>query len=206
MSARFKAASMGLRFLPTRSPIGSDMLRANRAAMVDCPFTGRPIVLVPACYPNVALIHVQESDPYGNCRIHGQLYTCPEIALTAAHTIVTCERVSEHEEMTRYPNRISIPFFAVDAVVEVPFGAYPGNCYGYYYFDETHIPQFLAAASKYRQADPGPLREYYETYVFGVTDTAAFIDLIPQRQSQHVQRAEAGLRGESGYLAEGARP
>lgn len=203
MSARFKAASMGLPFLPTRSPIGSDMLRANRAAMIDCPFTGRPIMLVPACHPNVALIHVQEADPFGNCRIQGQLFTCPEIALAAAHTIVTCERVVEHEEMTRYPNRVSIPFFAVDAVVEVPFGAYPGNCYGYYYFDETHIPQFLGAASKFRQGDPGPLREYYDTYVFGVTDTAAFIDLIPQRQIQHVQRAESGLRAEGGYPATG---
>ncbi|WP_077713329.1 CoA transferase subunit A [Desulforamulus ferrireducens] len=84
MSARFKAAAMGLPFLPCRSPLGTDVIKANRAKIIDCPFTGQPIALVPACHPQVALIHVQEADIYGNCRIEGPLFTCPEIALAAA--------------------------------------------------------------------------------------------------------------------------
>ena len=50
MSARFKAGSIGLPFIPCRSPM-SDMLQRNRAVN-GCPFTGRPIMLLPASHPN----------------------------------------------------------------------------------------------------------------------------------------------------------
>jgi glutaconate CoA-transferase subunit A len=193
MSARFKAGSMGLPFIPCRSPLGSDMIKRNRAKVIDCPFTHRPIMLLPASHPNVAIIHVQEADIYGNCRISGPLYTCPEIAMASAYTVVTCERLIEHDEMVRQPNRISIPFFAVDAVVEVPFGSYPGNCLGYHYFDETHIPEFRNACEKFRKGDAVALKEYYDTYIFGVEDTAGFIDKIPFSQIQHTQIIESGI-------------
>jgi len=199
MSARFKAGSMGLPFIPCRSPLGSDMLKTNRAKIIDCPFTERPIMLLPASHPDVALIHVQEADIYGNCRIQGPLYTCPEISMASAHTIVTCDRLIEHEDMTRYPNRISIPFFSVDAVIEVPFGSYPGNCHGIHYFDEKHIPEFRTACEKFRKGDPGVLQKYYDDYVFGVENFAQFIDKIPFEQLQYVQKIEPSTTLEAAF-------
>ncbi|KUK83067.1 MAG: Acyl CoA:acetate/3-ketoacid CoA transferase, alpha subunit [Pelotomaculum thermopropionicum] len=199
MSARFKAGSMGLPFIPCRSPLGSDMLKTNRAKVIDCPFTERPIMLLPASHPDVALIHVQEADIYGNCRIQGPLYTCPEISMASAHTIVTCDRLIEHEDMTRYPNRVSIPFFSVDAVVEVPFGSYPGNCNGIHYFDEKHIPEFRTACEKFRKGDAGALQKYYEDYVFGVENFAQFIDKIPFEQLQYVQKIEPSTTLEAAF-------
>lgn len=193
MSARFKAGSMGLPFIPCRSPMGSDMIKRNRAKVIECPFTHRPIMLLPAAHPNVAIIHVQEADIYGNCRIQGPLFTCPEIAMASAYTIITCERLIDHDEMVRFPNRISIPFFAVDAVAEVPFGSYPGNCHGVHYFDEKHIPEFRAACEKFRKGDAAALKEYYDTYIFGAEDTAGFIDRIPFSQIQHTQIIESGI-------------
>ena len=190
MSARFKAAAMGLPFLPCRSPLGSDVMKANRAKVIDCPFTGEPIALVPACHPHVALIHVQTADIYGNCRIEGPVFTCPEIALAAAHTIVTCERIIPHEEMVREPNRINIPFFAVDAVVEIPLGAYPGNCHSSYYFDEVHIKEFRGAAEALRKGESGLLERYYEQYILGLTDTDGFLAQIPYQQLKHIQQIE----------------
>jgi len=41
MSARFKAAAMGLEFIPVRDHGGSDMERVNRGKMVESPFTGK---------------------------------------------------------------------------------------------------------------------------------------------------------------------
>jgi len=192
MSARFKAGSMGLPFIPCRGPMGSDMLKCNRAVMIDCPFTGRPIMLLPASHPNVALVHVQEADIYGNCRIQGPLFTCPEIAMASAHIIVTCDRLIEHDDMTRFPNRISIPFFSVDAVIEVPFGAYPGNSHGVYYFDEKHIPEFRGACENFRKGNAEPLKEYYDNYIFGVENTAEFINKIPASQILQVQKKRVG--------------
>jgi glutaconate CoA-transferase subunit A len=204
MSARFKAGSMGLPFIPCRSPLGSDMLQANRAAVMDCPFTGRPIMLLPASHPNVAIVHVQEADIFGNCRIQGPLFTCPEIAMASAHTIVTCERLIEHDDMTRYPNRINLPFFSVDAVVEVPFGAYPGNCGGVYYYDEKHIPEFRGACEQFRKGAPAPLKEYYDNYIFGVEDASDFIGKIPLKQLQYVQKIEPGIRLDAAHTVLGS--
>ncbi|OPZ74220.1 MAG: 3-oxoadipate CoA-transferase subunit A [Firmicutes bacterium ADurb.Bin456] len=204
MSARFKAGSMGLPFIPCRSPMGSDMLQRNRAVVQDCPFTGRPIMLLPASHPNVAIVHVQEADIYGNCRIQGPLYTCPEIAMASAHTIVTCERLIEHTEMTRYPNRVSIPFFAVDAVIEVPLGSYPGNCHGIHYFDEKHIGDFRAACEKFRKGDPAPLQKYYNHLIFGVENFAEFINKLPFEQLLFAQKMEPGIRLEAGFTVLGS--
>ncbi len=203
MSARFKAGSMGLPFIPCRSPLGSDMLKKNRAKVIECPFTGRPIMLLPASHPNVALIHVQEADIYGNCRIQGPTYTCPEIAMASAYTIVTCDRLIEHDDMTRYPNRVTIPFFAVDAVIEVPFGSYPGNCNGVHYFDEKHIALFRDACEKFRKGDPAALTNYYEKYIFGVSDFSEFIDQIPLADLYYIQKNEPSTKLDAAFTVLG---
>ena len=199
MSARFKAGSMGLPFIPCRSPLGSDMIQRNRAKVMECPFTKRPIMLLPASHPNVAIIHVQEADIYGNCRIQGPLFTCPEIAMASAYTIITCDRLIEHDDMVRFPNRISIPFFAVDAVVEVPFGSYPGNSHGVHYFDEKHIPEFRSVCKKARKGDYSALKKYYDNFIFKVENTAGFMDKIPFNQVQQAQKIESGSRLEAGF-------
>ena len=182
MSARFKAGAMGLPFLPTRGPLGSDILKKCRAKVMKCPFTGTPIVLVPASHPNVAILHVQTADQYGNCIIRGTEATCPEMAMAAAHTIVTCEQIVPHELLTRRPRDIAVPFFAVDAVVQIPFGAYPTSCRRHYYFNKEHIASFHALAKHLSKEDFKPLTAYYDEYIFGVQDFRDFIDTFPVRK------------------------
>ncbi len=182
MSARFKAGAMGLTFIPCRSPLGSDVLRACRARVMDCPFTGHPTVLLPASYPNVAIIHVQSADMYGNCVINGTDATCQEMAMAAEHTIVTCERIVPHRHITRRPKEINIPFFAVDAVVHVPFGAYPTNCRRYYHFNKEHIATFHALSTRLLKGHPEGLKAYYDDYIFGAHTFEDFIDHFPARK------------------------
>ncbi len=190
MSARFKAGAMGLTFIPCRSPLGSDILKQCRAKVAECPFTGHPIVLLPASNPDVAVIHVQAADPYGNCIIRGTDATCPEMAMAAAHTIVTCEQLVSHELITRFPKEITIPFFAVDAVVHVPFGAYPSSCRRHYYFNKDHIASFHALAGLLRKGNPGGLKAYYEDYIFGNHTFQDFIDRFPVRKLLEEQLSE----------------
>lgn len=191
MSARFKAGSMGLPFIPCRSPMGADVNQSNRSVTIDCPFTGRPITLLPASHPDVGIIHVQEADQYGNCRIKGQSFTCPEIAMAAAHTIITCEKLVEDEIITSNSTQTGIPYFAVDAVVEVPFGAYPGMCHDYYYFSQSHIAYFKGLTEKFRKGDRKGLEEYYEKYVYGVKDFDGFIAQIPYKQLKYIRQCES---------------
>src|SRR5262249_52316313 len=71
LALRFKAAAMGLPFLPARSLLGTHTFRHSGAREISCPFTSERLVAVPALYPDVAAIHVHEADCYGNCRIRG---------------------------------------------------------------------------------------------------------------------------------------
>ena len=69
ISWRMKAAAMGVPFLPTRSMLGTDMLKYSAAKVVKDPFTGIKVALLPALILDVALIHVHRADKHGNCQI-----------------------------------------------------------------------------------------------------------------------------------------
>jgi glutaconate CoA-transferase subunit A len=192
MSARFKAGAMGLPFIPTRGPLGGDIKNTSRTKIIDCPFTGRPIALLPASNPNVALIHVQAADMYGNCIIRGTDCTCAEIAMASAHTIVTCEQLVSHELITSNPKDIMIPFAAVDAVIKVPFGAYPGACRRHYYFNGEHTRDFLGRiATMCKAGAPDALKAYYDEYIYGVEHFEDFIEKFATKKLIADQAAES---------------
>jgi len=188
MSARFKAAAMGLEFIPVRDHGGSDMEQVNRGTMVESPFTGKNTYLVPACYPDVGLLHVSAADIYGNCRIFGPLCTCPEIAMAASYSIITTEQVIPNENIRTYPNLTEIPYTAIDALIEQRFGAYPGASYGYYWFDMEHIQMFRSASEEFRKSgNTDRLKKYYEEYIFGCETFDDFLAKIPEENLKKVE-------------------
>lgn len=190
MSARFKAGAMGLTFIPCRSPMGGDVPASCRTKIIECPFTGHPVALLPASNPNVAIIHVQAADKFGNCIIRGTDCTCAEISMASAHTIVTCEQLISHEMATRLPKDVMIPFPSVDAVVHMPFGAYPSSCRRHYYFGRDHIAEFHATVNQARKGDLDPMKRYYDENIFGVEDFGEFITKLPTEKLLAVQQAE----------------
>lgn len=139
---RFLAASMGMPFLPTASLLGSDLLDRLPAQEMRCPFTGELVVAVPALVPDVAIIHAHTVDAAGNAQVEGPAYMDPEFARAARTVIVTAEEVVPSEAIVRHADRTLIPGFVVDAVVEVPFGAYPHECHGLYEADFAHFDAY----------------------------------------------------------------
>ncbi len=191
MSARFKAAAMGLEFIPVRDHGGSDMERVNRGKMVKSPFTGKNTYLVPACYPDVGLIHVTAADMYGNCRVFGPLCTCPEIAAASTHCIVTAEKIISNENIRTYANLTEIPYTMVDAITEQPFGAYPGASYGYYWFDMEHIQMFRSISEDFRiSGNIEKLKKYYDEYIFGCETFDDFLAKIPDKTLKKLKRMD----------------
>ena len=77
LAVRFKAAAMGLPFLPARSLLGTDTFRHSAACDIACPFTGERWRPSRALYPDVAAIHVHEADRYGNSRLRGTTVADP---------------------------------------------------------------------------------------------------------------------------------
>ena len=172
LAVRFKAAAMGLPFLPSRSLLGTDTFRHSAAGVVACPFTGEKLSAIPALYPDVAAIHVHEADRTGNCRIVGTTVADLELARAAKHLIITCERLIPEDEIRREPTRTVIPFFLVDAVCEVPYGSYPGNMPGEYFSDEAHLRAWLDA-----EEDLEAYRAWLQKYVLGVKEFSEYIAL-----------------------------
>jgi acyl CoA:acetate/3-ketoacid CoA transferase alpha subunit len=170
---RFLAAAMGVPFMPVRTMLGTDTIKHSSARVIEDPWSGKPIGLVPACYPDVALFHVHRCDQYGNAQIDGIMVEDFELARAARRLIITTEEIIEHEEIQRQPWRTLIPFYLVDAVIEVPFGAHPTEMPVTYYFDEEHIAHWLEVSKT-----PEGTREYFEEFVFGLPDFNAYLEKI----------------------------
>ncbi len=172
LACRFRAAAMGVPFLPLRAMLGTDTLTHSAAKTIACPFTGRPLVAVPALYPDVAVIHVHESDVYGNCRVRGISVADADLARASKRVIITTERLVDNDEIRTTPHATLIPSFCVDAVCEVPWGAYPGNMPGEYFSDEEHLQQWMRV-----EKDEAQFRAFVQQYVYGVADFAAYLQL-----------------------------
>ena len=192
ISARFKAGAIGLPFIPIRGPLGGNIKDSSRTILMDCPFTGRPVALVPACHPNVGLIHVQAADKFGNCIIRGTDATCAEIAMASAYTIVTCEQLVSHELIVSNPKDVLIPFPAVDAVIQVPFGSYPGACRRHYYFNGDEIRKFLGLiAPVVKGGSTDALKAWFDENIFNVDTFEDYIEKFSNKKLIADQLAEA---------------
>src|SRR6516164_1068104 len=99
LAVRFKAAAMGVPFLPSRTMLGTDTFRYSGAKTIDCPFTGQKLTALPALYPDVAAIHVHEADRFGNGRLRGTSVADLDLARAAKKLIVTCERLISNQEI-----------------------------------------------------------------------------------------------------------
>ncbi|GAA3470315.1 CoA transferase subunit A [Nonomuraea roseola] len=160
MASRFAAAALGLPYLPTRSLLGTDLLAdmvqdGVAVESVD-PFEGRPVVLVRALAPDVALIHANRADTSGNIVIDGVTSHEVDMVRAAKVTIVSAEEVLPAGAFADRPERVTIPEAYVTAVVEQPFGAFPTSVYRAYDFAESEIKEYQALG---RSGD-GELREW----------------------------------------------
>ena len=150
MGLRYRAGAMGVPFMPIAPMIGSDVGRQveEQVKPMTCPFTGEPLLLLPALNPEVALIHVQRADRYGNAQIDGLQFMDIDIAMAANRVILTTERLISNHQIRRAPDQTRIPFFTVDAVVEVPYGSAPHECYGLYEPFFGHLDHYAGLTSK----------------------------------------------------------
>ncbi len=174
---RYRAGAMGIPFMPTRSMVGSDVGKrvADQVKQIDCPFTGEPVLLLPALNPDVVLIHVQRADAYGNAQLDGLQFMDIDMAMAANKVILTTERIVSNDQIRRTPDRTRIPFFTVDAVVEVPFGAAPHECYGIYEPFFSHLDMYAGLTSK----DPeGGAKKYLEEYYHAPKSWADYLSKL----------------------------
>ncbi|MFB3923108.1 MAG: CoA transferase subunit A [Terriglobia bacterium] len=172
LAVRLRAAAMGVPFLPSHTMLGTDTFRESAAKLIECPFTGKKLVALPALYPDVAVIHVHAADVFGNCRINGITIADVELARASKRVIITTERLISTDEIRRLPHATAIPAICVDAVCEVPSGSYPGNMPGEYFSDEDHLRLWLEV-----EKDEAGFRAFLKKYIYDVPDFAGYLEL-----------------------------
>ncbi|MHA2004247.1 MAG: CoA transferase subunit A [Candidatus Thorarchaeota archaeon] len=145
MAMRFLGGSLNVPFMPIRSLMGTDMARLARfkgdqkLKVIDCPFTGQKICLVPSVKPDFSIVHVQRVDMTGNAQIDGIVGEDIEGSRCGKKLIVLAEELIDEEEIRTNPDQTKIPAMYVDHVVILPYTAHPMMCHNYYDYDLEHL-------------------------------------------------------------------
>jgi glutaconate CoA-transferase subunit A len=190
LGLRWRAGAMGVPFLPMRTMLGSDVLAARPDTYpMQCPFTGEQLLLVPALNPSVAIIHVHRCDEFGNAQIDGLPFMDPDLAMAADRVILTTETIISNDEIRRAPDQTKIPFFCVEAVVEVPFGSVPHECFSLYEPIMTHLHSFTDVVN----TDPVEgMKNYLDRYVYSPASWTEFLQLVGMDElNESARRARA---------------
>ena len=176
------AGAMGMPFVPVKDMVGTDLMNVRsfmgdgKYKMIESPFDGSPVMLVPALRPDVAIIHVQQADEDGNAQMWGIGGDCKWGANAARRVIVSCERIVSRETIGKDPSRTIVPAFKVAAVTEEPFGAHPGYTPGFYDMD-------LAYGYLYKEASNTVegFQAFLDEWVFGVKDRTEYVQRYIQK-------------------------
>ncbi len=178
------AAAWNVPSLPTRTLLGSDILRTNPGLSAT-----DGLVHVQAVRPDVTIVHVQRADELGRAHAWGPLGITEEAGLAAERVIVTCEELVAPEVTLTDPNRIIFPETKVVAVVHEPGGAHPSPVQGHFKRDHAFYREY-AAQSRSVEGFGAWLRKW----VLDVPDRAAYlrqIDLDSVRIKHHLPSAPA---------------
>jgi glutaconate CoA-transferase subunit A len=176
------AGALGMPFVPVKDMVGTDLMKVksfmgeNKYRMIESPFDGSPVMLVPALNPDTAIIHVQQADEDGNAQMWGIGGDCKWGANAAKKVIVSCERIVSRETIGKDPSRTIVPAFKVVAVIEEPFGAHPGYTPGFYDVDFSFGYTYQQASN----TEEG-FQAFLDEWVFGVKDRVEYTQKYIQK-------------------------
>ena len=178
MALRFLGGALGVPFMPLKSMLGTDILarsrfRPKKADVVDCPFTGEKVVLVPSVRPDFSIVHAQRVDKEGNVQIDGIGGEDIEGARAGKKVIVLAEEIVDTELIRSQPDQTVIPNIYVHHVVECPWGSYPMMVYNYYDYDMEHVRMYYEQC----KTEEG-WQKYCEEYITSVNNRIEFLQKI----------------------------
>ena len=159
------AAANRLPFLPTRSGLGSDILKVNpHLKTVKSPYAdGEELVAMPALELDVALIHMNRADKRGNGQFLGRDFYFDDLFARAAdRTYMSAEAIIPTESfLDNGPiQTLRIDRMMVTGVVEAPHGAHFTECPPDYGRDEVFQKRYAATAK-----DEAAWAEFRSTFV-----------------------------------------
>ncbi len=171
MAFALQAGALGIPYLPVRSLLGTGLLDSNPTFKRSTdPWSGDPLLLVPALVPDVAILHVQRADEDGRAHVWGTLGVTRPAALAARRVILVTEEIVPREHILSDPNLVLTPEIKVVAVVDQPLGAFPSPVQGYY---ARHHDSFHRFHEESRTVEG--FHRWLEHWVLGVPDWEGFL-------------------------------
>lgn len=171
MAFALQAGALGIPYLPVRSLLGTGLLDSNPSFKLGTdPWSGDPLLLVPALVPDVAILHVQRADEDGRAHVWGTLGVTRPAALAARRVILVAEAIVPREDILSDPNLVLTPEIKVVAVVHQPLGAFPSPVQGYY---ARHHDSFHRFHEESRTVEG--FHRWLEHWVLGVEDREGFL-------------------------------
>lgn len=171
-----RAAAQGLPFLPWLGGVGTDLPKTQPELVEFAdPITGRTLLAIPAISLDVALIHAEVADAFGNVQFAGTGHTDMQLASAAKRIVVECDHLVGNDEIRRNPN---LTYFWRDtAVVRAPFGTHPFASASIN-VDEAALRDFVAKARRAMKGDSAALDAYVNDSVFGSASHEAYLESV----------------------------
>ena len=181
------AGACDLPFMPTTPVQGAGhftqrtFLR-DKFAVVENPFGGGPVCVVPPLKPALGFFHVHRADQYGNAQLFGPTGEMRFAMAACRKLVVIAEELVDTEVIRQHPEATVAPGFMVDAVVVEPWAAHPTDSYGYYYRDLAHH----ALYGEMSRTEEG-FRRYIDEWVLATGDHAGFIRKLGEERTAELE-------------------
>jgi glutaconate CoA-transferase, subunit A len=173
------AAAWNAPYLPTRTLLGSDIVRTGTNPELEL---SDGAVLVRPVRPDVAILHVQRADADGRAHTWGPLGVSEEAGLAARQIILSCEELVDPSVTLSDPNRVLWPETKVVAVVPEPGGAHPAPVQGYWRRDHATYHEYHQ-----RTRTMDGFGEWSREWVLDLPDRAAYLERI-DRDALRIRR------------------
>jgi len=171
-----RAGGIGTAFFPLPDGIlvlDNVKLNPDWYKVIDDPFTGKKVVVVPPLRCDIAVFHVAKCDAYGNAREVGMM-NAEHLFQAADKVIITTEEIVPLMDTMANYKEVTMPGDFVDAVVEIPYGSHPGECHGGgYTFDEEHLREYINAGK-----DEASFKKYLDEYVYQPKNHEEYLEKI----------------------------
>jgi glutaconate CoA-transferase subunit A len=183
LTLAYFAGSTGLPFVATKAMLGTSFtqyrsfLGEKKFKVIDSPFDGQKVCLIPGLNHDVGIIQAQRADELGNTQAWGLLASTKHGINSCKNIIVCVEEIVSAEVIKQDPNRTIVPGLRVSAVVQEPWGSYPSYIQGYYDRDFRFFPAYERATRTVEGFE-----QYLEKWVYGVEGRAEYMKKIgPER-------------------------
>lgn len=185
---------MGLPFIAVRGLLHSDILAYRPDLLVgENPFNpGEQVVMAQPIRPDIAIFHALKTDRQGNTITPGHRDDLM-LARAARRVIVTTEAIIDEPVAPKDAGDDTfLPAIDVDIIAQAPLGAHPCGFGALYECDESHIHEYLAAASHEET-----FQTYLQRYVYGVRDHAEYLE--------HLDTSNSVVAGKTGRKDQGQK-